>query len=84
MGFGNRLRLLREAANLTQSELADRAGMSKAGIANLEQGRRKPEWDTLQKLAKALSVPLDSFTGDSEKEGTGVPEKRMRGRPARH
>ncbi|MDQ4002694.1 MAG: helix-turn-helix domain-containing protein, partial [Actinomycetota bacterium] len=41
--FGARLRRLREAAALTQEELAQRAGLTAKGISDLERGaRRRP------------------------------------------
>jgi transcriptional regulator with XRE-family HTH domain len=76
MAFHARLKELREAAGLTQGELADLAGMSKAGIANLEQDRTEPAWGTVQKLAKALSVDCTAFMEPAESE-----EMRGRGRP---
>lgn len=39
--FGARLRRLREAAGLTQEELASRAGLSSDAVSRLERGQRK-------------------------------------------
>ncbi len=39
--FGARLRRLREAASLTQEELASRAGLSPNAVSALERGQRK-------------------------------------------
>ena len=61
MSFGARLKELREVASLSQEELATRAEMSRGGIAQIETGRRKPGWETLQKLAKALGVSIEAF-----------------------
>jgi transcriptional regulator with XRE-family HTH domain len=61
--FAGRLRELRAAAGLSRKELAALAGMrSEAGIRDLEQGARKPSWETVIALCKALKVPCDSFT----------------------
>ncbi len=51
-----RLRELRDRASLSQEELAERAGVSRATIADLELGKRKPQPKTRRKLAKALGV----------------------------
>jgi transcriptional regulator with XRE-family HTH domain len=60
--FAGRLRELREQAGLSRQQLADRAGMqSAAGIRNLEQGIRKPSWETVIALCKALNVKCDAF-----------------------
>ena len=59
--FADRLRELRHAVGLSQPELAKKAGMTKAGICNLEQGRRGASWNTVVALAEALGVTPDAF-----------------------
>jgi non-specific serine/threonine protein kinase len=54
--FGAQLRRLRQAANLTQEELAERAGLSWRGLKYLEQGLRRPHPDTVRRLAAALPL----------------------------
>ena len=51
-----RLRELREWASLSQMELAERSGVSRATIADLELGKRGARPKTRRKLAKALGV----------------------------
>jgi transcriptional regulator with XRE-family HTH domain len=63
--FAARLRRLREAAGLSQADLADRAGMHRFGVAKLEQGLREPAWATVQALAKALGVTCLAFTDEA-------------------
>src|ERR687886_416260 len=56
--FGARLRRLRQAAGLTQEELASRAGLTAKGISALERGERKrPYPHTVRSLANALDLP---------------------------
>src|SRR5688500_4533298 len=56
-GFGELLRRYRIAADLTQEELAERAGVSNRGISDLERGARGlPRKDTLQLLLQALDL----------------------------
>jgi transcriptional regulator with XRE-family HTH domain len=62
--FAGRLKELRERAGLTQQALADKAGLSKAGIADLEQARREPSWSTAVALAEALGVDCRAFLQD--------------------
>lgn len=50
------LALAREAASLTQTELANRAGTSRATIAQIESGRGDPRLSTLGAIADALDV----------------------------
>src|SRR5215213_1300825 len=55
--FGERLRVARESAGLTQEELAERAGLSLNAISALERGyRRHPYPTTIQALAVALDL----------------------------
>src|SRR5258708_7489338 len=55
--FGPLLRRYREAAGLTQEELAVRASLSARGISDLERGRRQtPRLETVRLLAEALAL----------------------------
>ena len=55
--FGARLRRLREAAGLTQEELAGRAKLSSHAVSALERGQRKrPYPHTVRALANALEL----------------------------
>ena len=56
--FAVRLKQLREAKGFTQDALAKKVGVSRAYLARLEMGRHDPPLSRLQKLAKALGVPL--------------------------
>ena len=61
--FGARLRRLREAAGLTQEELAQEAGLTARGISDLERGvRKRPYPHTVRSLSEALD--LTQQTGD--------------------
>jgi transcriptional regulator with XRE-family HTH domain len=76
--FAGRLKELREGAGLTRDELAERAGLSKFGISDLEQGRRLPGWETVLLLCQALGVECTAFAqqpATSEKVGRGRPRK---------
>lgn len=52
------LKRLRSAKGWTQEELAERAGLSRAGYRNIETGKTVPRSSTLQALAEALEVAL--------------------------
>ena len=55
--FGAQLRRLREAAGLTQEELASRAGLSPTAVGALERGqRRRPYPHTVRALADTLDL----------------------------
>jgi transcriptional regulator with XRE-family HTH domain len=49
---------LREAQQLSQSELARRMGSTQPAIARLEAGRVAPRLDTLDRAAAALGLEL--------------------------
>jgi len=58
--LGRRVKRLRERVNMTQHELAERSGVSRTTIANLETGVRPSLLvDNAVKLADALGVSLD-------------------------
>jgi transcriptional regulator with XRE-family HTH domain/tetratricopeptide (TPR) repeat protein len=58
--FGSLLRRYRNAAGLTQEELAERAGVSPRAVSALERGaRRTPHRDTAKQLARALNLSTD-------------------------
>lgn len=68
------LRTLRKSKKMTQEELAEAAGLCPSGIASYEQGRSKPRWDTIVKLANALGCvegQLDPMHEFSLGEGEG-------------
>jgi transcriptional regulator with XRE-family HTH domain len=53
------LKQLREEKDLSQRDLATRAGVTQAYVAQLEAGEKKnPSLDVLKKLARALGVPV--------------------------
>jgi transcriptional regulator with XRE-family HTH domain len=51
-----KLRKIRGERNLTQEQLAARAGLTREYIARLEAGKYDPSLSTIEKLAKALKV----------------------------
>lgn len=74
--FGGRLKELREQAGLSQKALAEKAGFVTSAIGHLEQGLRKPAWETVLALCAALGVSCEAF--NVEPKDAPAPE---RGRP---
>jgi transcriptional regulator with XRE-family HTH domain len=60
--FSGRLKELREQAGLSQKGLAERAGLAQSAIGHLEQGLRRPTWETVLALANVLGVSCEAFT----------------------
>lgn len=57
--IGKRIAELRKERELSQVDLALRAGLDKGHIARIELGRYSVGLDTLQKIADALDVKLE-------------------------
>jgi pimeloyl-ACP methyl ester carboxylesterase/transcriptional regulator with XRE-family HTH domain len=80
--FAVRLRRLREAAALTQEELATRAGLTVKAVGALERGeRRRPYPHTLRALADALGLDEPGRTQLVEAARTAAPEPPAAGPP---
>lgn len=54
--LGRRVREAREAAGLTQEELAQRVELSRASVANIERGNQRVALHKFVELAQALGV----------------------------
>jgi transcriptional regulator with XRE-family HTH domain len=52
--LGQNVRRRREARELTQEKLAEKAGLDPTYISDIERGRRNPGIKNVAKLAKAL------------------------------
>ncbi|WP_221935011.1 helix-turn-helix domain-containing protein, partial [Georgenia yuyongxinii] len=62
--FGGRLKQLREAAGLSQEELAERARLSTDAVSALERGTRtRPYPSTVRALADALDLAPEDRSG---------------------
>lgn len=64
--FRERLRSARALRDLTQSDLAARAGLPASSVAHFEAGSRKPSFDTLRRLSIALDVTTDYLLGRAD------------------
>ena len=56
--FRKNLLAYRLAANISQTELAERSGVPLSTIARYENGERKPGIDQVERLAKGLNIPF--------------------------
>jgi transcriptional regulator with XRE-family HTH domain len=63
------IKALRERRKLSQEALADRAGIHRVSLANIERGAKVPTLDTLERLSKALQVPLGRLVAVKGKKG---------------
>ena len=61
ISLGQRLRELRDKADLSLRELAKKIGISSPFLSDIELGRRFPSEEILGKLARALNVSLEDL-----------------------
>jgi transcriptional regulator with XRE-family HTH domain len=66
MIIGDRLRILREDKKLSQGDIEERTGLLRCYISRVENGHTVPAIETLEKMARALEVPLYQLFYDGE------------------
>ena len=67
MIISDRLRMLREEKNLSQGDIEKRTGLLRCYISRVENGHTVPAIETLEKMARALEVPLYHIMYDGDK-----------------
>ena len=58
-----RLSKFRKELNLTQSQMAEKLGISRATYQSYEKGRNQPNIETLIKMAEFFCVSVDTLIG---------------------
>jgi transcriptional regulator with XRE-family HTH domain len=66
MVIGNRLKELRESKELSQGDIEKRTGLLRCYISRVENGHTVPAIETLEKMARALEVPMYRLFHDGE------------------
>jgi len=66
--MGDQLRAIRRSRNLTQQEVADRAGISQPALSRIELGGGVPDIETLRRLGNAMGVRFHLIVGNEEAE----------------
>ncbi len=59
--FGRAVRKRRRELDLSQEELAERAGLHRNYVSDIERGDRNPSLENIQKLAKALDIKVSAL-----------------------
>jgi transcriptional regulator with XRE-family HTH domain len=63
MNVGEKIRMLRKNASLTQKELASKSGIAEITIRKYENQERQPTLEMLFKLSKAFNISYDELLG---------------------
>lgn len=66
--FGAAVRRLRERRSMTQGDLAERVGLGRTSMTNLEGGRQNPPLSILPELASALGVSPSELLAEASAE----------------
>ena len=66
MLVGNRLKELRESKQLSQGDIEKRTGLLRCYISRVENGHTVPAIETLEKMARALEIPMYRLFHDGE------------------
>lgn len=59
--FGSAVRDRREALGLTQEEFAERAGIHRTYLSDIERGTRNPSLINIERVAVALNLTLSEM-----------------------
>jgi len=63
---------LRRAAGISQETLAERAGLHRTYVSQLERGIKSPTITVLLKISQALNTPLSDIVRSLERETNGL------------
>jgi transcriptional regulator with XRE-family HTH domain len=66
MVIADRLRALREEKKLSQGDIEKRTGLLRCYISRVENGHTVPAIETLEKLARAMEIPIYQLFYDGE------------------
>jgi transcriptional regulator with XRE-family HTH domain len=78
MIIGDRLRALREEKKFSQGDIEKRTGLLRCYISRVENGHTVPAIETLEKMARALEVPLYQlfYDGEERPELPNLPKRK--------
>jgi transcriptional regulator with XRE-family HTH domain len=66
MVIGDRLKELRELKNFSQGDIEKRTGLLRCYVSRVENGHTVPSVETLEKMARALEVPMYRLFHDGD------------------
>ena len=78
MIIGDRLRDMREQKKLSQGDIEKRTGLLRCYISRVENGHTVPAIETLEKLARAMEIPMYQlfYDGDEPPKLPNFPKRK--------
>jgi len=67
MFIGDRLKTIRESKGMSQGDIEKRTGLLRCYISRVENGHTVPAIETLEKMARAMEIPMYALFYDGEK-----------------
>ena len=64
MTIGEKIKLLRKRARMTQAELAEKISVTTRSVIYFEKNQRHPSEDVISKLSEAFGIPEDILSDD--------------------
>ena len=77
--IGQRIKELREKADMSQKDLAYAADLDRSYIASIENGQRNVSIVNIDKIAKALKVALKDFFKDVRFDNNWAGDNQLQG-----
>lgn len=74
MNIGRRVKELREMNHIKSGEFANMVGVSPVFLSYIENGAKKPSYETLEKICAALNISLSQFFSEGEEPIALTPE----------
>lgn len=72
------LRLIRVYHDMKQNEAAEKLGISKSYLSEIEKGHKEPSLDLVRKYESAFDIPVSSIMFFSENMGKSQAKERAR------
>jgi transcriptional regulator with XRE-family HTH domain len=72
------LRLIRVFHDLTQKELAEKLGISKSYLSEIESGKKTPTFDLLNRYSEFFDIPASSIMFFSESLNKDIKTEKLR------
>jgi transcriptional regulator with XRE-family HTH domain len=76
MIIGDRLKAVRQLKQMSQGDIERKTGLLRCYISRVENGHTVPAIETLEKMARAMEIPLYQlfFDGDQKPKALNLPE----------